>query len=117
MDFVLIAQVLTNLLDNALKYSAPGTPIEVLARVEGAEAIIEIADRGVGIPPDDLERVFDKFYRVQRPGQVGGTGLGLSICKGIVEAHAGRIWVQNRADGGTLVTVALPLRPTDEVAS
>ncbi len=112
MDFVLIAQVLTNLLDNALKYSMPGTPIQVLARAEDAEAIIEIADCGVGIPPNDLERVFDKFYRVQRPGQVGGTGLGLSICKGIVEAHAGRIWVQNRADGGTLVTVALPLRPS-----
>ncbi len=114
MDFVLIVQVLVNLLDNALKYSASGTPIEVLARVDGAEVIIEVADRGIGIPPDDLERVFDKFYRVQRPGQVGGTGLGLSICKGIVEAHAGRIWVQNREDGGTVVTVVLPLHLADE---
>ena len=94
MDFVLMVQVLVNLLDNALKYSPPGTPIEVRAQVEGAEARIQVADRGVGIPPDDLERVFDKFYRVQRPGQMGGTGLGLSICKGIVEAHGGRIWAR-----------------------
>ncbi len=116
LDFVLIVQVLVNLLDNALKYSPPGTPIEVLARVEGGDVIIQVADRGIGIPPDDLERVFDKFFRVQRPGQVGGTGLGLSICKGIVEAHAGRIWVQNRAGGGTVVAVALPLHLAGEGA-
>ncbi len=116
LDFVLIVQVLVNLLDNALKYSPPGTPIEVLARVEGGDVIIQVTDRGIGIPPDDLERVFDKFFRVQRPGQVGGTGLGLSICKGIVEAHAGRIWVQNRAGGGTVVAVALPLHLAGEGA-
>jgi two-component system sensor histidine kinase KdpD len=114
LDFVLMAQVLVNLLDNALKYSAPGTPIEVLARLDGTEAHIQVADRGVGIPADDLERVFDKFYRVQRPGQVSGTGLGLSICKGIVEAHGGRIWAENRDGGGTVVTVALLLRALDE---
>jgi two-component system sensor histidine kinase KdpD len=74
-----------------------------------------VADRGVGIPPDDLSRVFDKFYRVQQPGQVSGTGLGLSICKGIVEAHGGRIWAQNREGGGTVITLALPLAAADEV--
>jgi two-component system sensor histidine kinase KdpD len=116
MDFVLMAQVLVNLLDNALKYSPPGTPIEVRAYVDGAEAHIQVADRGVGIPPDDLERVFDKFYRVQQPGQVTGTGLGLSICKGIVEAHGGRIWARNREGGGTVVTVTLPLHASSEVA-
>jgi two-component system sensor histidine kinase KdpD len=116
MDFVLMAQVLVNLLDNALKYSPPGTPIEVRAHVDGAEARIQVADHGVGIPPDDLERVFDKFYRVQQPSQVSGTGLGLSICKGIVEAHGGRIWANNRHDGGTVVTVALPLHVPNEVA-
>jgi two-component system sensor histidine kinase KdpD len=116
MDFVLMAQVLVNLLDNALKYSPPGTPIDVLAHVDGLEARIQVADRGVGIPPEDLGRVFDKFYRVQRPGQVTGTGLGLSICKGIVEAHGGRIWAHNREGGGTVTTVALPLRAPDAVA-
>ena len=61
------------------------------------------------IPPEDLSRVFDKFYRVQHPGNVSGTGLGLSICKGIVEAHGGFIGAENRSGGGTIITVALPL--------
>jgi two-component system sensor histidine kinase KdpD len=114
MDFVLMVQVLVNLLDNALKYSSSGTPIEVKAQVEGSEARIQVADRGMGIPADDLGRVFDKFYRVQRPGQMGGTGLGLSICKGFVEAQGGRIWAENREGGGTAITISLPLRPLGE---
>jgi len=109
MDFVLIAQVLVNLLDNALKYSPADRPVEVQARAVGDEMHIEVRDRGVGIPPDDLERIFDKFYRVQHPGRVSGTGLGLSICKGIVEAHGGHIWAGNRDGGGAIFTVALPL--------
>ena len=115
MDFVLVAQVLVNLLDNALKYSPSGARIEVRAHVDGVEARIQVADRGMGIPPHDLGRVFDKFYRVQQPGQVTGTGLGLSICKGIVEAHGGRIWANNRDGGGTAVTVALPLHAPSEI--
>jgi len=109
MDFVLMAQVLVNLLDNALKYSPPGTPIGVEAHV--AKRVLEMAvtDRGTGIPPEDLERIFDKFYRVHRPDSVGGTGLGLAICKAIVEAHQGRISAQNRPGGGTAVTLTLPL--------
>jgi two-component system sensor histidine kinase KdpD len=114
MDFVLMTQVLVNLLDNALKYSPVGAPIQVRARVDGSEVCIQVGDRGAGIPPDDLVHVFDKFYRVQQPGQVTGTGLGLSICKGIVEAHGGRIWANNREDGGTIVTIALPLRTPGE---
>ncbi len=111
LDFVMIVQVLVNLLDNALKYSPPGTPIEVQARVSDSALEMLVADRGVGVPPEDLERIFDKFYRVQRPAEVGGTGLGLAICKGIVEAHGGRIWAQNRPGGGTIVTLALPVVP------
>ena len=117
MDYVLMAQVLINLLDNALKYSPASAPIQVRAHVDDSQAIIEIADRGIGIPREDLERVFDKFYRVQQPGQITGTGLGLSICKGIVEAHGGRIHAQNRPGGGTLVTVALPLEPAQEAVA
>jgi len=109
MDFVLIQQVLVNLLDNAVKYSPPESPIEISVRFVGQEIRIEVADRGVGIPPDDLARVFDKFFRVQRPGSVAGSGLGLTICKGIIEAHGGRIWAQNRPDGGALFTFTLPL--------
>jgi len=109
MDFVLMVQVLVNLLDNAIKYSAPGTPIEVTARTIERNLEIQVADRGIGIPPEDLTRVFDKFYRVQRPGGVIGTGLGLAICKGIIEAHGGRIQADNRIGGGTVVTATLPL--------
>ena len=107
-DFVLIVHVLSNLLDNALKYSADDSPLEVRARPAGKEVQITVMDRGIGIPKDDLEQIFDKFYRVQRPEQVTGTGLGLAICKGIAEAHGGRIWVEARAGGGTCVTLAIP---------
>jgi two-component system sensor histidine kinase KdpD len=109
MDFVLLEQVLINLLDNATKYSAPGAPIEINVNCQDGEALVRIADRGQGVPPSELERVFDKFYRLNRPGQVKGLGLGLSICKGIVEAHRGRIWAENRPGGGMLITVALPV--------
>jgi two-component system sensor histidine kinase KdpD len=111
MDFVLIVQVLVNLLDNAVKYSPAGTPIEITARQTDSAVEIDVADRGIGIPAEDLERVFDKFYRVQRPENVGGTGLGLSICKGIVEAHGGVMRAQNRPGGGAIVRVTLPLPP------
>ncbi len=112
VDFVLIVQVLVNLLDNAIKYSAADAPIEIAAHPAGAFLEVEVRDRGVGIPRDDLGRVFDKFYRVQRPESVSGTGLGLSICKGIVEAHGGFIVAENRPDGGTIITFALPLQET-----
>ncbi len=107
-DFVLIVHVLTNLLDNALKYSPSASPLEVQAHTAGKEVQIAVMDRGIGIPKGDLERVFDKFYRVQRPQQVTGTGLGLAICKGIVEAHGGRIWAEERAGGGTCIMITLP---------
>jgi len=107
LDFVLIVQVLVNLLDNAIKYSPDDQPIEISARREDDEVQIAIADHGAGIPPEDLERVFDKFYRVQRPGNISGTGLGLSICKGIVEAHGGRIPAENKAGGGARIIVNL----------
>jgi two-component system, OmpR family, sensor histidine kinase KdpD len=110
IDFVLIERVLVNVVDNALKYSPAGSEIEIQAFRSNAFVEICVADRGVGIPPEDLTRVFDKFYRVQRPGSVSGTGLGLSISKGIVEAHGGFIGAENRKDGGTLVTIALPLQ-------
>jgi two-component system sensor histidine kinase KdpD len=109
MDFVLVAQVLVNVLDNAVKYSAADTPVAIAARVVSDRLEVTVADRGIGIDPSDLDRVFDKFYRVQSPAGVTGTGLGLSISKGIVEAHGGAIRAQNRPGGGTIITVALPL--------
>lgn len=109
IDFVLIEQALVNLLDNAVRYSPPGSDIDIVVRKEDKAIEMAILDRGVGIPKEDLERIFDKFYRVKRPGHGGGTGLGLSICKGIVHAHGGRIWAENREGGGTKVTFTLPL--------
>ena len=108
VDFVLMVHVLNNLLDNALKYSPSDSPLEVEARQQGQEVWISVLDQGIGIPEDDLDKVFDKFYRVQRPEQVTGTGLGLAICKGIVEAHGGRIWAEQRDGQGTRMTIALP---------
>jgi two-component system sensor histidine kinase KdpD len=71
--------------------------------------IVEVMDRGEGIPEKELARVFDKFYRVRRADDTGGTGLGLSISKGIIEAHRGRIWAAARPGGGSIFTIALPL--------
>jgi two-component system sensor histidine kinase KdpD len=116
MDFVLIEQVLVNILDNAIKYSPPQMPIEVLVRSSRDDLEIKVTDRGIGIPKEDLDRVFDKFYRVQHPGSVSGTGLGLAICKGIIEAHGGSIHAENRIGGGTVIIIKLPLPKTEASA-
>jgi two-component system sensor histidine kinase KdpD len=110
MDMALMTQVLVNLLDNALKYSPPGSGLEIAARVDKGRLLMEICDQGPGVPESELHRVFDKFYRVPVPEGAGGTGLGLAICKGIVEAHGGSILAENRSGGGLRVIVALPLR-------
>jgi len=109
LDFVLIVHVLHNLLDNSLKYSPAGSPLEIQVRLVGAEAQISILDRGLGVPAGDLDRIFDKFYRAERTEHINGTGLGLAICKGIIEAHGGRIWAANREGGGMEITLALPV--------
>jgi two-component system sensor histidine kinase KdpD len=117
VDFVLMEQVLVNLLDNAAKYAPPATTIRVSIGSgedprQGAEGAVTIAvaDEGGGMPAEDLERVFDKFYRAGRgDSQSESTGLGLSICRGIVEAHGGRVYARLREDGlGTVFTVELP---------
>jgi two-component system sensor histidine kinase KdpD len=109
MDFTFMAQIIVNLLENAIKYSPEDSVIEVAASLQDSKARLQILDRGAGIPSDDLSRIFDKFYRVQRPENVSGTGLGLSISKGIVEAHGGSIRAMNREGGGTIIEVELPL--------
>ena len=105
MDFALIAQTLVNLIDNARKYSWNGA-VEVRARRREGDVTISVADRGQGIPPEDLERVFENFYS----GHAGtGIGLGLSICRGFVQAHGGTIRAGNRDGGGVVITFTLPL--------
>jgi two-component system sensor histidine kinase KdpD len=108
LDFTLFGQALLNVIDNAVKFSPNDTQIEIEVRQTDIEIFIQIGDRGIGIPEEDLERVFDKFYRVSRPESVTGTGLGLAISKGIIEIHGGRINASNRPGGGTLITITLP---------
>jgi two-component system, OmpR family, sensor histidine kinase KdpD len=110
MDFVLMVQVLVNVLDNALKYSPENSRIAIRAQISGRELEISVLDEGKGIPEQNLGSVFEKFNRGDRTGETGGIGLGLSICKGLVEAHNGRIWVQRRTPHGTTVTFTIPCR-------
>ncbi|HUB97595.1 MAG TPA: ATP-binding protein, partial [Stellaceae bacterium] len=110
LDPVLLEQVLFNLLDNAAKYAAPDTEIRLEVRSEGNTVRLEVLDEGDGIPPEDLERIFDKFYRVQvADRRRAGTGLGLAICRGFVAAMGGSIVAGNRRDRkGAVFTVTLP---------
>jgi two-component system sensor histidine kinase KdpD len=109
MDSVLMAQVLINLLDNAMKYSPPDGTVEVSARIRENWLEIEVADRGPGIPEEYLTQVFNKFFRLSHNEEVSGTGLGLAISKGIIEAHGGKIWAENRPGGGSRIIFTLPL--------
>jgi two-component system sensor histidine kinase KdpD len=107
LDAVLIEQVLVNLLENAIKYTPAGSPIEIRARTRPGGVEISVADHGPGIPPGEEQRIFDKFYRVNGV-QVGGVGLGLAICRGIVMAHGGQLFVENREGGGADFRFQLP---------
>lgn len=113
LDAVLMEQVFFNLLDNACKYAPPGTPIKVWALKTAKHIAIEVADQGPGIPPEDREKVFDMFYRVNlEDSQTAGTGLGLAICRGIVEAHGGTIHAEPGLHGtGTSIIIHLPPPP------
>jgi two-component system, OmpR family, sensor histidine kinase KdpD len=110
LDPVLFEQVLFNLLDNAAKYAPAGTTIRLAAHRNDANVVIEVMDEGEGVPPDDLERIFDKFYRVHvADRRRAGTGLGLAICRGFVEAMGGKIAAGNRHDrSGAVFTIVLP---------
>jgi len=106
-----IQQVLTNLIDNAMKNSAAESPIEVTVGVADGEVTVAVADRGAGIPSEELARVFEKFVR-GRGSDSRGSGLGLYICQRIVAAHGGRIWASSQEGVGATLTFALPLAPT-----
>lgn len=107
MDFHLMEQVLVNLLSNAAVHTPPGTLVEIRARAERHSLIIEVADRGPGIPAESMERLFDKFYRGPM-APTGGTGLGLSLVKGFVEAQGGIVEVMNRMGSGAVFRVHVP---------
>jgi two-component system sensor histidine kinase KdpD len=105
VDGLLVEQVFINLIENATKHTPAGQPIDVEARREGNEVVVEIADRGPGLPAGQEQKIFDKFYGV---GAGGGPGLGLTICRAIVEAHGGRIGGQPRPGGGAIFRFSLP---------
>jgi PAS domain S-box-containing protein len=112
VDAKRIAQVLRNLLSNAIKYSPQGTTVTVQGRSEDGRVLIEVRDQGIGIPEKDLARVFERFYRIDNEftRKVGGVGLGLALCRGIVEAHDGRIWVESAPGKGSAFSFVLPTR-------
>jgi two-component system sensor histidine kinase KdpD len=111
IDPVLFEQVLFNLVDNAAKYAPDGTTILLKGWADGSSVVLQVIDEGPGIPTEDLERIFDSFYRVRKSDQVrAGTGLGLSICRGFVEAMGGRIMAANRQDrSGAIFTIRMPI--------
>lgn len=111
VDEMRIGQVLVNLVENATKYSPEGSKITLEARLKGDEVIVNIADKGEGIPAELQNKVFDRFYQAESivSGRKSGTGLGLSVCRGIVEAHGGRIWVQSEVGKGSKFSFSLPV--------
>jgi len=118
LDPVLFEQALFNLLDNAAKYSSAGSKVQVKAERVGARVQLSVIDNGNGIPPDDVERIFDKFYRVQASDHKGaGTGLGLAISLGFIESMGGTLSASNRADAkGAKFTITLPVPEPDHLA-
>ncbi len=110
VDEILLEQVFVNLLENAAKHTPPGTPIDVGAEAGSGEVVAYVADRGPGFLPGEEETIFQKFYRGGAGS--GGIGLGLTICRGIVTAHGGKIWAENRPGGGAVFRLSLPITGT-----
>ncbi len=108
-----VAEVLTNLLDNADKYSPPGSPLAVEVRADQVEVTLAVRDTGRGLPAGSLEQVFEKFYRADSSDSqpAYGYGLGLYVCRRLIEAHGGRIWAENNPDGGAVFSFTLPVSP------
>jgi two-component system sensor histidine kinase KdpD len=111
LDGVLMEQVLVNLLENALRYSPEGTPLEIEARLSGQEALISVSDHGPGLAPGEERKVFDKLFRgaASKDSGARGVGLGLAIVQAIVTAHGGRVWAENRPGGGAVFSLTVPL--------
>ena len=116
VDEMRIGQVLTNMVENATKFSSKDSPITIEAQLAEDQVIISVTDRGQGIPPELLDRVFDRFYQTESivTGRKSGTGLGLSICQGIIKAHGGRIWVESEVGEGSKFSFSLPVSQSEE---
>jgi two-component system sensor histidine kinase KdpD len=108
IDALLMERVVINLLENAMKYTPSGTPVEITGRINDNDLLVTVADKGHGLPVGQEERIFEKFYQVT-PGSARGAGLGLTICRSIIEAHGGHIWAANRPEGGAKFSFTIPL--------
>jgi two-component system sensor histidine kinase KdpD len=108
VDGVLFEQVLVNLVENAAKHTPPDARIDVSVRAEDTGAVLEVSDRGDGIPAGEEERLFEEFQSFPAARRAGGTGLGLALCRAIVQAHGGTIRASNRPGGGAVFRVDLP---------
>jgi K+-sensing histidine kinase KdpD len=113
-----IEQIVANLLDNAAKYSEPKRPILVRVEPRASDLVVSVIDKGRGIAPEQLERIFDRFYQIEHGGDSGrhGIGLGLAICRGLVEAHGGGIWVESEHGNGSTFSFSLPIAHTESIA-
>jgi len=114
VDRLVLREAITNLLDNAVKYSPAGSQIDIRVGSDGGQAILEVADQGPGVAAAHRERIFDRFFRLDeaRSRASGGTGLGLAIAKWAVEVHGGRISVDENPSGGSVFRITLPLTPS-----
>lgn len=112
-EAVLIEETITNILLNAVKYTPAGGKVEIEVKQDGAFVRVRITDTGIGVPPADLTRIFEEFYRADnaRATERDGTGLGLAFAKQVVERHGGRIWAENNPAGGSTFTFTLPAGP------
>jgi two-component system phosphate regulon sensor histidine kinase PhoR len=111
VDASRIEQVLLNLLQNALNFTPSGGSVTLIAAPEDDHVVVRVQDTGIGIAPDDLPHIFERFYKADRARSSGGTGLGLAIAKHLVERHGGRIWAESQLEQGTTVSFTLPLHP------
>jgi two-component system phosphate regulon sensor histidine kinase PhoR len=107
-DPMRLQQVFINLVHNAIKFTPPGGEIHIAGEVSGENLLFSVSDTGTGIPDEEQERIFERFYKTDRSRASGGTGLGLSIARHIVEAHNGRIWVQSREGRGSVFFIEIP---------
>jgi signal transduction histidine kinase len=111
----LMRQVLNNLLSNALKYSPNETHVRFELDQTETRLALKVSDEGIGIPPDDLNRLFEPFHRAANVGEISGTGLGLSITKQVVELHGGSILAESEVGKGTTITIVIPVKTLDNI--
>lgn len=113
-DKEMVGEVVTNILQNAIKFTPPGGKVKVHTGVEGGEVVVSISDTGIGIGPKDLPHIFERFYKADKARNSAGTGLGLSIAKHVIQVHGGRIWVESEPGKGSTFTFTLPLNPSPQ---